>query len=106
MRRRHDRSDRDARAPARLRASRGCTRSARERHGRRGGHLISRCIMDRAGAPMPRASFVRVVTAMLLPVLSAHAEAPAVAHQGDSVGAETARVIETLRARLLAGPSA
>ena len=43
---------------------------------------------------------------MLLPVLSAHAEAPAVAHQGDSVGAETARVIETLRARLLAGPSA
>jgi hypothetical protein len=43
---------------------------------------------------------------MLLPVLSAHAEAPAVVHQGDSAGAETARVIETLRARLLAGPSA
>ena len=43
---------------------------------------------------------------MLLPVLSAHAEAPVVAHQGDSVGAETARVIETLRERLLAGPSA
>ncbi|GJE41047.1 hypothetical protein [Methylobacterium soli] len=55
---------------------------------------------------MRRAFLVRVVTAMLLPVLSAHAEAPAVVHQGESARAETARVIETLRARLLAGPSA